>query len=289
MVKPFLKWVGGKSQILKDVTATFPKECNSYREIFIGGGSVLLETLSLIKDKKFLVKDKVYAYDLNDSLIYTYKNIQTNYLEVYNQIRILSEEYNTFEELKGDSDSKESYYYEKRVQYNSLGLEEKRSILGSSLFIFLNKTCFRGMYRVGPRGFNVPFGSYKNVDVANLENLTEVSTLIKDVIFEVADFSISMNKAQKGDFLYLDPPYAPENSKSFVGYNREGFDEGQHTALFNMCKILADRDVRLVMSNSNVDLVRDSFEEYDISVITCKRSINSKNPGAKTEEVLIKI
>jgi DNA adenine methylase len=167
-------------------------------------------------------------------------------------------------------------------------LEEKRSVVGSALFIFLNKTCFRGMYRTGPKGFNVPFGSYKNPEIVNLEHLTEVAVLIKDVIFEVADFSLSMERAEPGDFLYLDPPYVPETSSSFVGYNREGFSEEQHKLLFNLCESVKARGVQIVMSNSNTAFVRNSVGSAEVITITCKRSINSKNPGSKTEEVLVK-
>ena len=143
--------------------------------------------------------------------------------------------------------------------------EEKTSILGSALFIFLNKTCFRGMFRMGPKGFNVPYGNYKNPEIANKEHLLEVSELIKDVEFSVEDFQSSMLKVEKGDFVYLDPPYAPESASSFVGYTKDGFNYEQHTKLFTMCDDLVKNGKCLIMSNADVEIVGNHF--------TCEKSI----------------
>ena len=124
--------------------------------------------------------------------------------------------------------SKENYYYWIRSQYNLLNSEEKKSIIGSSMFIFLNKTCFRGVFRVGPRGFNVPYGHYNNPEIINKEHLDKIHNLIQNVIFECSDFSNSLLNVQNGDYLYLDPPYAPEKETSFVGYTENGFNINNH-------------------------------------------------------------
>ena len=168
--------------------------------------------------------------------------------------------------------------------------EYKNNILGSAMFIFMNKTCFRGVFRVGPNGFNVPYGHPKNPEIINREHLNEIHTLIQGVVFECRDFAASLDPASisEGDFIYLDPPYAPETETSFVGYTVTGFDLEKHEALFRICKSIGTK-AKFVMSNADVKLVRDHFtgDKYSIESILCKRAINSKNPEAKTMEVLI--
>ena len=157
------------------------------------------------------------------------------------------------------------------------------------MFIFLNKTCFRGVFRVGPKGFNVPYGHYKNPEIINKEHLDKVHELIKDVIFECSDFSVSLSKVESNDFVYLDPPYAPENVNSFVGYTENGFKIENHKKLFGLIHELTETNIKIMLSNSDVNLVRENFlnEKYKIISILCKRSINSKNPDSKAKEVII--
>ena len=148
---------------------------------------------------------------------------------------------------------------------------------------------------MGPNGFNVPYGNYSQPEIINKEHLQEVHDLIQGVIFTHCDFSVPLQKCISdsrclGDFIYLDPPYAPENNKSFVGYNKDGFDLAQHIKLFTLCKELNTKKIKFVMSNADVDLLKDHFppEIYNTQSITAKRSINSKKPGSKTQEVIIK-
>ena len=183
------------------------------------------------------------------------------------------------------SKNKESYYYWVRQQYNNM--KERNSCECSAMFIFLNKTCFRGVYRVGPNGFNVPYGNYNNPTIIDKEHLMEISKLVQNVQFHHMDFTIALQRVVANDFVYMDPPYAPENEKSFVGYNMDGFNMEQHLKLFNRCNEMKDNNIRLVMSNADVILVRDKMSRFNITSIECKRSINSKNPGAKTNEVII--
>ena len=155
------------------------------------------------------------------------------------------------------------------------------------MFIFLNKTCFRGIYRVGPNGFNVPYGHYKNPKIINKNHLDNIHLLIKDVIFVSCDFSKSLKNIKNGDFVYLDPPYVPEKKTSFLGYTDSGFNLENNKKLFNEINNL--ENVKIMMSNSDVKLVRDYFEnnKYTIISLVCKRSINSKKPNSKTNEVII--
>ena len=293
--KPILKWVGGKTQIIDTVISNFPVEMNNYHEPFLGGGSVLLTLLSSIKNEIIKVNGNIYAYDLNESLIYTYKNIQTQHNDVYNKLQEIITEFNKCgngevnrkpENLEQAKKAKENYYYWIRSKYNNLCLTDKKSTLCTAMFIFLNKTCFRGVFREGPNGFNVPYGHYKNPEIINKEHLEEVHQLIQNVVFECCDFNSSLSKAKSNDFIYLDPPYAPNTDTSFVGYTKDGFDIDQHNKLFNLIHSLTETNKRIMLSNADVELVRKNFtnEKYNILSIICKRSINSKNPDAKAIE-----
>ena len=294
-VPPFLKWVGGKTQIIEDVISLFPKEINNYHEPFLGGGSVLLAFLSL---RKATSTGKIYASDLNSNLIGLYKNVQSNPDELITEVnKILAE----FAECKGTAvnrkalnivealTSPESYYFWIRSRFNALSKNDRTSVPASAMFLFMNKTCFRGVYREGPRGFNVPFGNYKNPTIINEKHIKLVSALIKDVIFTNCSYTESLTKIVSGDFVYLDPPYAPKNDKSFVSYTSDGFDLDNHKNLFKLCEDMKVKNVKMLMSNAEVTLVKDSFPSpaYTTQIISCRRAINSKNPESRTNEVLI--
>jgi DNA adenine methylase len=289
-MKPFLKWAGGKQQILTDVLQLFPREIEDYYEPFVGGGSVLLGLLS--SDIK--VHGKVYVSDVNANLISVYQHVQQNPEELIKELQKIIEKYNDCrdgnivkrkpKDIEEAITSQESYYYWIRYQYNSIKIP---SLLSSVMFIFLNKTCFRGLYREGPNGFNVPYGNYKNPGIMVRDHIMEISKLIKDVIFTVASFEEILNKPKSGDFLYLDPPYAPETDISFVGYTSDGFNIQKHMQLFTICHELNRRCIQFLMSNADVKLVRDNMNVYTINVIICKRAINSKKPDSKANELLI--
>jgi DNA adenine methylase len=297
--KPILKWVGGKTQIIDKLIVDFPVEINNYREAFLGGGSVLLTLLSYVKTGVIKIHGNIYAYDLNEALIYIYKNIQTRHNELYDILQTIITDFNecgngeinrkptNIEEAKI---AKENYYYWIRSEYNKLCLTDKKDILGSAMFIFLNKTCFRGVFRVGPKGFNVPYGHYNNPEIINKEHLEEIHNLIQNVVFECCDFNTSLTSVESNDFVYLDPPYAPETDTSFVGYTENGFNIEDHKNLFKLVHILTETNKKIMLSNADVSLVRENFtnEKYNTLSIVCKRSINSKNPDAKAKEVIIK-
>lgn len=289
-MKPFLKWVGGKQQILADVLQLFPREIEDYYEPFVGGGSVLLGLLS--SDIK--IRGKVYASDANANLISVYQHVQQNPQEVINELQKMIEEYNACStksvvkrkpiNIEEATTSQESYYYWIRQQYNSI---QQLSALSSAMFIFLNKTCFRGLYREGPNGFNVPYGNYKNPSIIDVDHIMQISNLIRDVVFSVASFEETLQKPKHNDFVYLDPPYAPETGTSFVSYTLDGFNIQKHMQLFTLCHSLTDKQIQFLMSNADVKLVRDNMSIYDMNIIVCKRAINSKKPGSKTNELLI--
>ena len=299
-MKPLIKWVGGKSSIINIIIDSFPKEINNYHEIFVGGGSVLIALL----ESDIKLNGSINAYDLNETLIEFYKNIQMNSLELFNTIEKIIKEY---EKIPIDNDreyfnkncknleeailSRENYYYWIRKQYNLIKSDNYKSLKRSSMFYFLNKTCFRGLYRIGPNGFNVPYGHYKTVPKLTLKEIQNMKDLIQNVNFKCCDFKESLSNVSINDFVYLDPPYVPENKKSFVGYNINGFSKDQHLKLFKICNnIIIKKNITFIMSNSNTKLVRESFKDsskFEIKEIECRRSINSKNPGSKIIEVII--
>ena len=295
--KPFLKWVGGKSQHIHQIINSFPDNMENYHEIFLGGGSVLLAVLSLQQAGKITIKGSIYAYDLNHQLIQVYRHIQSNKDELIKCVEQYRNEYDNCPTVeKGTANrkpineteaktSRESYYYWMRKKFNAL---EDLSIENSALFIMLNKTGFRGVYREGPNGYNVPFGHYKKTPaIITRSEIDKISNLIKDVVFITADFTNSINNATEGDFIYLDPPYAPKKRTSFVGYTENGFDIDMHKNLFKLTKALTTNNIKFAMSNANVELVKKSFDGYTFTEIEARRAIHSKNPAAKTTDVLI--
>lgn len=310
--KPILKWVGGKTQLLSFILEKFPLEINNYHEPFIGGMSVLLGLITYKNEGIINVKGDMYAYDLNKELIYLYKNIQNFHNELFEATSLLINNYNSIETLKLDTDkkiknktmktlsdsmlSKERYFYWIRNEYNNLSDEDKINLTGSSMFIFLNKTCFRGLYRVGPNGFNVPFGSYNSPKILDEDHLEIIHNLIKDVQFIHMNFKDSLLNINDGDFVYLDPPYIKENETSFVSYNKEGFGESENELLFELIETLSIENTsneckgkKIMMSNSNSDKLYERFdnEKYKLIQVNASRRINSKKPESITTELII--
>lgn len=295
--KPFLKWVGGKTQILEEVLRLFPATMENYHEPFVGGGGVLLGLLGAVAEGKITITGKVFASDLNPTLIGLYKNVQARPTELVAAVKLLADEFalctgavvnrkpTTVEEART---SAESYYYWIRSRFNTAGLD-KTSVEASAMFLFLNKTCFRGLWREGPHGFNVPCGHYANPTILDEAHILAVSTLIKDVIFACQPFTAAFTEVVPQDFIYLDPPYAPETATSFVGYTTEGFNITMHNTLFRLTKEMKSRAVRILMSNADVALVKDAFPAgaYQTKIVNCRRAINSKKPESQTNELLI--
>jgi DNA adenine methylase len=244
------------------------------------------------------VSGRIYASDVNANLIGLYTHLQANPAGLIAEVKTLTDAFAT---CTGDTvcrkattleeamSSPESYYFWIRSRFNALSKEERTSLRASAMLLFMNKTCFRGVYREGPHGFNVPFGNYKNPVILEEDHIYAVSRLIQDVVFTACPFPEALDRAETGDFVYLDPPYAPEQEKSFVAYTADGFTEEHHAALFERCGALTGKKIGMVMSNADVALVKDAFPSppYTTRILSCRRAIHSKEPAARTNEVLI--
>lgn len=293
--KPFLKWVGGKTQLLPLIVKKIPKKMENYHDIFLGGGSVLLAVLSLQKQGEITIKKKVYAYDSNIHLIDLFRNIQRDRNGILEHIQRHLDEYKNIQDdtinrnpqsVDQAKTSKESYYYWLRNKFN---LPETENLIEkSAIFILLNKLGFRGMYREGPKGFNVPFGHYKTTpEIITKETLDNIYELIKDVDFRVLDCMQSLGNVKRGDFVYLDPPYAPETQTSFVKYTQEGFNHDKHEELFQRVKELKSKKAKFLLHNAAVPQVIEHFSDFTKEEITARRAINPKNPESVAKELII--
>lgn len=277
---PILKWVGGKTQIMDTLMERFPRKIKNYYEPFIGGGSVLL---SVLCNENITITGEVYAMDINFDLISMYKNVQKLPKLVLKYLEKLKEEYDSTED-------KSAFYYELRDNFNgekgTIESPGKGSCMSSAILIFLNKLCFRGLYRTGPNGFNVPYGNNKNPTIFDEEKILCISKLIQRVTFLHCDFEKCdfWSTCDKKDFIYLDPPYVPISATSFTSYASGEFQK--HEQLFELCKKFKSR---FLLSNSSTDLIRTFFNnaKYTIDTISCRRAIHSKDPGKKADEVLI--
>ncbi len=269
LVAPVVKWVGGKRQLLDEILPLLPKRMTSYCEPFLGGGAVLFS----IQPAKAIVND------LNEDLINVYETIRD---DVDGLIENLKKHENTSE-----------YFYKIRdidrnhEMYASLSKLEKASRL-----IFLNKTCFNGLFRVNSLGeFNSPFGYYKNPNIVNDAVLRAVSKYFnsKDISFYKEDFSETLKRVNRGGFVYLDPPYDPiSDTASFTGYNKCGFDRKEQSRLKNSCDELNKRGIKFMLSNSSTEFICDLYKDYKINKVNAKRAVNSDaSKRGSVEEVII--
>ena len=276
--KPFIKWVGGKGQLLSEINKLYPvelgKNINKYAEIFVGGGAVLFDILSKYK------LDEVYISDKNLELINTYKSIRDNVDILIKSLKEMEEQY-----IPLNNEDRKIYYYEKREEYNSLKINsEMNNIEKAILFIFLNKTCFNGLYRVNKKGkFNVPMGAYKKPKICDEENLKNVSLTLRNVKIVYADYRESEKFIDDKTFVYIDPPYRPLNiTSSFTSYTENDFNDKEQIELAEYINVLNKKGAKIVISNSdpkNNDIDDNFFDElydnYNINRVKATRMLNS--------------
>lgn len=264
---PIVKWVGGKRQLMFELIKNMPKSYNRYFEPFIGGGALFFE----------LQPEQAYISDMNEELINLYSVVRDNVYELIKDLskHEVSKEY--FLEIRN---------IDRTEQYTELSDVER-----ASRFIYLNRTCFNGMYRVNSQGqFNVPFGHYKNPRIIDENNLLNCSELLKKTEIKCADFSEILTKVKKGDWVYFDPPYVPLNdTSSFTSYTKDGFDINMQFKLRDVCDELDNKGVKFMLSNSDTKLVNELYVNYEIKKVFASRQINANADGrGKITEVLVR-
>lgn len=285
LAKPFVKWVGGKSQLLYEIREKYPSQIEKYCEPFVGGGAVLFDILNRLQPKKVLIND------INKELINTYKQIRDNCESLIVQLSEIQSRYKSqsLEENK-------AYFYEKRERYNELKVndDDAENLEKAVLFIFLNKTCFNGLYRVNSKGlFNVPFNNAKNPLLCDEENLSACSALLQNVEMLIGDYKQCKKFIDKKTFVYIDPPYRPlTQTSAFTSYSENEFADKEQIELGKFINEISNEGAIVLASNSdpkNADKNDDFFDKlyanFKIQRVSASRMINSnaKKRGAINE------
>ncbi len=290
ILKPFVKWAGGKSQLLSAIRNFYPdelgKSIRKYAEPFVGGGAILFDVLNHYN------LDNVYISDTNAELINTYIQVRDN-------VSILIEQLHEYEAkfLPSPNELRKKIYYEKRERYNELKSTNHLNEECAALFIFLNRTCFNGLYRVNSKGqYNVPMGAYSNPQICDENNLTMASKALNGVTIKCADYIDSADFIGSDTFVYFDPPYRPlTETSSFTSYTAEPFNDDSQRRLAAYIRALSEKGNKVVASNSdpkNTDpednFFDDLYKGFNIQRISASRMINSKSNGrGKISELLI--
>lgn len=288
-IKPFLKWAGGKGQLINEIKKYYPfdEKVNKYAEPFIGGGAVLFDILN-----KFNLK-KIYISDVNKELLNCYKVIKEEAEKLVTELKKIENEF-----LNKTQEDRKLYYYDKRKQFNFFKLNSTEAeIERAVLMIFLNKTCFNGLYRVNKKGeFNVPMGDYKNPKICDEENLLNISKKLKNVDVIYGDYKKSYNFIDKNTFVYFDPPYRPLNkTAAFTSYTEFPFEDKEQIELSEYFKLLDKKGSKLLLSNSdpknedkNDDFFDELYKKFEIKRVEASRAINSKGKNrGKITEILV--
>ena len=269
-LKPFVKWAGGKRQLLGEILERIPRTYGNYIEPFLGGGAVLFA----LQPKRALIND------INASLIHTYKTIASEPQQFIFQVKELDNRI---------AEGGKEYYYFIRDLYNSKLMREEFDLELAALFVFLNKHCFNGLYRVNAKGlFNVPYNNSKKSSIDE-EVILEVSEYLKDLTICLGDFEDACKDAKEGDFIFLDSPYAPLNPSSFESYTKEGFDMDSHIRLSMLFDDLTKRGCFCMLTNHNTEFINDLYgnKGYKMDVVSVKRMINSDASKRIGEEIII--
>ena len=290
-VKPFLKWAGGKGQLLSEIEKYYPFDngkITKYAEPFVGGGAVLFDILS-----KYDLKE-IYISDINAELINTYHIIRDNVEQLISLLEIMQNEF-----ISLDTNSRKMYYLAKRERFNSLKVngDESVNIESAALMIFLNKTCFNGLYRVNKKSlFNVPMGSYKNPLICDGNNLRAVSEKLQNVKIVCGDYRYSAEFIDEHTFVYFDPPYRPiTETASFTAYTENLFNDDEQIELARFVDEMHNKGAKIVISNSdpknsnaNDDFFDNIYKAHKIKRVEATRMINCKAPArGKIKELLI--
>jgi len=274
-IQPFIKWVGGKRGIINQLLPLFPKEFNSYHEPFLGGGAVFFELYSQGK----LKNKKIYLSDINSELINAYNVVKSNPTKLIKELENFKQQHT------------KEFYYEIRELDRKEDFKNSTPLERATRFIYLNKTCFNGLYRVNSKGyFNTPIGSYKNPNIADSETIYNASEALANATITHQSYKEVLKYAKKDDLVYFDPPYHPlTETSSFTSYSKFAFLEKEQIELFDTFDTLSDKEIKAVKSNSDTIFIKDLYHKYEINIVQANRFINSKSSGrGKISEVLIR-
>lgn len=290
--KPFVKWAGGKTQLLEDFEKYYPLQLQRgsikrYIEPFVGGGAVLFDIL-----QKYNISE-AFIFDINEELINAYKAIKYCVDDLIGELDKLETKY-----ISLDCSCRKEMYYEVRDSYNSINLKDNHiDIIKASYLVFLNRTCFNGLYRVNQAGaFNVPMGRYKNPKICDRKNLYAINCLLQKVNIYSGNYGESEKYIGKDSFVYFDPPYRPLSaSSSFTTYSRFDFNDDEQIQLAKFFKTMDSTGAKLMLSNSdpknvnpNDNFFEDHFSDFNIYRLKAKRIINSNGNGrGLISEILI--
>jgi len=268
---PFVKWAGGKRQLLDRIKERLPLKYNNYFEPFVGGGAVLFG----------LKPEKAIINDINASLINAYKVIAHNTQDFLEYINTLD---------NGMWEDGKAYFYALRERYNDKIMQEEYDVEMAALFVFINKHCFNGLYRVNGKGlFNVPYNNSRRSSIdSNL--IVNLSGYLKNIQIMQGDFENVCQNAARHDFVFFDSPYAPLNPTSFESYTKEGFDMESHKRLSKLFDKLTDRGCYCMLTNHNTEFINELYggKGYRMEVTSVKRMINSDASNRKGEEIIIR-
>lgn len=268
-MKPIIKWVGGKTQLLEHIKSRLPSKFNTYYEPFLGGAALLLD----------LNPTNAVVNDINPELVNLYQQVRDDVEEVNKFLTYLDANHNY------GLDPKQFYYDIRKVYNENLGCNTPQQ---AARFIYLNKHCFNGLYRVNSKGqFNVPFNGKVSGRSCEPDHLLEVSNRLHAINIRCGDYAAAVSKAKAGDLVFFDSPYAPLNPTSFVDYTKEGFEYEDHVKLAELFKELTNRGVYCILTNHDTPLIRELYKDFTIDVVDVRRSINRKGSGRKGTEVII--
>jgi len=270
LVQPFVKWVGGKRQLLTEIEMHLPKQFSRYYEPFIGGGALLFH----LQPKNAVINDS------NEELINLYRTIKESPEEL-------------IIDLRKHKNEKDYFYHVRALDRNKNEYLKLTTIQRASRLIFLNKTCYNGLFRVNRSGeFNTPFGRYKNPNIVNDITIRAVSHYLSKNNISIlnADYQKSLSMIQRDALVYFDPPYDPlSDSAKFTGYTKHGFNKEHQINLKKLCDKLHNKGVKFLLSNSSTEFIKDLYSDYSIFPVQANRIINSKSSGrGKITEVLVK-
>lgn len=265
---PFVKWAGGKRQLLQHLSVRMPEEYTDYYEPFVGGGALLFHQKP----------SWAFINDINRELIHTYT-------EIRDHMGPLSVLLSSMDQVTCTKE----FYYEMRERYNDKLKAKDYDTEMAALFIYLNKHCFNGLYRVNQKGqFNVPWNQKEQVRSVDVENIKNISYYLKSVTITCQDFEASLETAKKGDFIYFDSPYAPLNPSSFDSYTKEGFTEEEHRRLARVFRELSERGCYCMLTNHNTELIQELYQDYLREEVDVRRAINSDPKKRVGKEVIIR-